>query len=309
MSSIFLLWNRKQKRWGGDAKAESGRSRLRLIRLILPAACVLAWMAVRMERAIFAAGAVGDTPIYTYHIVQRYPHDPEAFTQGLVYENGEFIEGTGINGRSSLRRVRLETGEVLQRIDLDSRYFGEGVTRFENRVMQLTWQSHVGFVYSWPGLELQETFPYETEGWGLTHDGSELILSDGTSRLYFLDPATLRVAHWIDVREQDQPVTLLNELEYIEGEVYANVWLTDRIARIDPSTGRVTSWIDLSGLLSPDERTGREDVLNGIAYDAGQKRLFVTGKYWPLLFQIELLPVPTDIGDWRIQENGLRIGD
>jgi glutamine cyclotransferase len=226
---------------------------------------------------------------YTYTVLATYPHDPQAFTQGLVFDNGELYEGTGLNGRSSLRRVDLETGEVLQQVDLETQYFGEGITIFGEKLYQLTWRSQTGFVYDKTTFALQDEFAYSTEGWGITHDGQQLIMSDGTNRLRFWEPETLEESGFIDVFDGPKPVFRLNELEYIGGEVFANVWQTDRVARIDPQTGRVTAWIDLSGLLSPQERAGA-DVLNGIAYRADEDRLFVTGKLWPKLFEIRLVP-------------------
>lgn len=229
------------------------------------------------------------TQFYTYRVVNEYPHDPNAWTQGLIYQNGVMYEGTGLYGRSSLRRVDLETGDVLQRYDLSDEYFGEGVTLFEDRLIQLTWKSRIGFVYDRDSFALLRDFHYPTEGWGITHDGQRLIMSDGSSTLYFRDPETFEKIGRVEVFDDNGPVVRLNELEYIQGEVYANVWQTDRIARIDPETGRVTAWIDLTGLLSPEDLRGA-DVLNGMAYDAGNDRLFVTGKLWPKLFQIELVP-------------------
>ncbi len=231
----------------------------------------------------------GPLPVYGYRVVATYPHDPQAFTQGLVYFQGDFYESTGLWGRSSVRHVDLETGQVLQQRALDDAYFGEGLTLFEDKLYQLTWKSHRGFIYDRASLDLMATFQYPTEGWGLTHDGQSLIMSDGTPHLYFLDPHTLQLQRQVMVRDDHGPVWRLNELEYIDGEVYANVWMTDRIARVDPATGRVMAWIDLSGLLSAEERA-QADVLNGIAWDAEQGRLFVTGKLWPKLFQIELVP-------------------
>ncbi|GIV85068.1 MAG: glutamine cyclotransferase [Candidatus Roseilinea sp.] len=228
---------------------------------------------------------------YTYTVVGTYPHDPTAFTQGLVYADGVLYESTGLYGRSSLRRVALETGEVLQRHDLPAEYFGEGLTLFDGRLIQLTWQNHTGFVYDAASFALQQTWAYPTEGWGLTHDGAHLIMSDGSATLRFLDPTTFQVQREVLVTDGGRPVVRLNELEYVNGEVFANVWQTDRIARIDPKTGRVLGWIDLSGLLAPEERRGA-DVLNGIAYDAQDGRLFVTGKLWPKLFEITLVPKP-----------------
>jgi len=229
------------------------------------------------------------TPVYTYEIVNIYPHDRGAFTQGLVFEDGILYEGTGLRGRSTLRTVELETGDVLRLHSLPIQLFGEGVTVYGDRIFQLTWQAHIGFVYDKDTFELLQQFSYPTEGWGITHDGQRLIMSDGTSILRFLDPDTLEEIGQIEVYDQNSPVTRLNELEYIHGEVYANVWKTDRIARIDPHTGRVTGWIDLSGLLNEEDRVQPVDVLNGIAYDAENDRLFVTGKLWPNIFEIELI--------------------
>lgn len=229
-------------------------------------------------------------PIYTFEIIHTFPHDPEAFTQGLVYENEALYEGTGLYGQSSLRRVDLESGAVLQRHDLPAQYFGEGITVFESRIIQLTWKSHTGFVYAKDSFDLIEQFSYPTEGWGLTHDGERLVMSDGTSTLYFLNPESFNEIGRLEVRERGVPVSELNELEYIAGEIYANVWRTDRIARISPGTGEVTGWIDLAGLLDPETAGAEAGVLNGIAYDAENDRLFVTGKRWPSLFEIRLIP-------------------
>lgn len=228
--------------------------------------------------------------VYTYRVVNSYPHDPQAFTQGLAIADGQFYEGTGLNGKSSLRRVDLETGKVLQRYDLDPAYFGEGITIVGERILQLTWQSNVGFVYDRESFEPQQQWTYQTEGWGLTHDGTHLIMSDGTATLRLLDPTTFAEIGRVDVFDNNGPVARLNELEYINGEIWANVWQTDRIARIDPQVGRVVGWIDLSGLLSQEDKREPVDVLNGIAYDPINNRLFVTGKLWPKLFEIEVFP-------------------
>ncbi len=229
------------------------------------------------------------TPLYTYRVLNVYPHDPGAFTQGLVYLDGTLYEGTGLEGHSSLRKVDLETGEVLQQYQLPAQYFGEGIAVLGQRIFQLTWRSHVGFVYGREKFDKQREFAYPTEGWGLTHDGKRLIMSDGTATLYFLDPDKLTQAANVEVRDERGAVTRLNELEYVEGEVWANVWSTDRIARISPKTGQVLGWIDLRGLLAAADRARQVDVLNGIAYDAAGKRLFVTGKWWPKLFEIEVV--------------------
>jgi glutaminyl-peptide cyclotransferase len=226
-------------------------------------------------------------PIYTYTIVKAYPHDRDAFTQGLQFAEGVIYEGTGLNGRSSIRRVNLESGQVLQKRDLPEQYFGEGITLWKSELVQLTYQSGIGFVYDRQTFAPKRTFKYSGEGWGLTHDGVELIMSDGTDTLRFLDPATLAERRRLKVTSVGTPVRELNELEYVKGEIFANVWNTDAVARIDPKSGRVVGWIDLSGLLSPRERE-TTDVLNGIAYDAAGDRLFVTGKLWPRLFEIRL---------------------
>jgi len=228
-------------------------------------------------------------PVYTYKVVNTYPHDRSAFTEGLVFEDGFLYEGTGLHGRSTLRRVKFETGEILQICELPPQLFGEGVTIYGDKIIQLTWQSHIGFVYDKYNFKLLQEFNYPDEGWGITHDGKHLIMSDGTSTLHFLDPETFEEIDQIEVYANDIPVTRINELEYIQGEIYANIWQTDRIARIDPLTGQVVGWIDLKGILSPEVDSETVDVLNGIAYDAKNDRLFVTGKFWPKLFEIELM--------------------
>jgi glutaminyl-peptide cyclotransferase len=230
-------------------------------------------------------------PVYSYNIVNTYPHDRDAFTQGLVLDDGFLYEGTGLLGHSSLRRVELETGAVLQIHELPDQFFGEGITIYGNRVIQLTWQSNVGFVYDKTSFELLQQFNYSTEGWGITHNGTHLIMSDGTPTLHFRDPQTFEETSQLSVFDNNGPVTKLNELEYVQGEIYANVWQTDRIARISPETGQVVGWIDFEGLLTAEDRTEPVDVLNGIAYDAQADRLFVTGKLWPKLFEIELVPL------------------
>jgi glutaminyl-peptide cyclotransferase len=228
-------------------------------------------------------------PVYGYTVVNSFPHDPDAFTQGLIFRDGVLFESTGRNGTSSVRRVKLETGEVLQRYDVDARYFAEGLTDWGGRLVQLTYTSNVGFVYDITSFALQRTFTYTGQGWGLTHDARRLIMSDGTSALRFLDPETLRETGRIVVKDGGTPIDNLNELEMVKGDVYANVWMTDRIAIISPDSGRVTAWLDLSGIRGPI-RSSSEDVLNGIAYDAARDRLFVTGKLWSKLFEIRLVP-------------------
>ncbi|MGO9324790.1 MAG: glutaminyl-peptide cyclotransferase [Terracidiphilus sp.] len=225
-----------------------------------------------------------------YRIVHTYPHDPQAYTQGLLYEDGYLYESTGLNGRSSLRMVELETGRVQQKADVRDKYFAEGLAAWGSTLIQLTWQSHIAFVYDRFSFRLLHTFTYKGDGWGLTEDGKNLILSDGTANLRFFDPGTFREVRHIVVKDHGSQVMQLNELEYVHGEVYANVWHADRIARISPATGKVLGWIDLSGLLSPGQVSDPEAVLNGIAFDAAHDRLFVTGKLWPKLFEIKIVP-------------------
>jgi glutamine cyclotransferase len=227
-------------------------------------------------------------PIYGYEVVHVWPHDPDAFTQGVVFHDGKLLESTGEVGRSSLRRVELETGKVLQKVDVPEPYFAEGITLLKGKIYQLTWQHQLGFIYDAWTFEKIGQFNYQGEGWGLTNDGQSLILSDGTNRLRFLDPDNFQVRKTIAVLDGSTPVVEINELEYVQGEIYANIWHADRIARIDPQTGRIAGWIDLTGLLSRGEVQDEEAVLNGIAYDETNGRLFVTGKLWPKLFEIRL---------------------
>lgn len=230
----------------------------------------------------------GVVPVYTYRIVHVYPHDRAAFTEGLLYDGGFLYESTGLNGKSSLRKVDLETGKVLQMYQLPDRYFGEGLAVYQNTLIQLTWQSHTGFVYSLDTFNQLKTFTYPTEGWGITYDGKYLVMSDGTSDLHFLDPGTEQIVGSLKVTD-DSPVTNINELEYVKGKIYANIWKTNKIAIIDLQSGKVTGWIDLTGLLQTQDYSGQVDVLNGIAYDSQNDRLFVTGKLWPYLFEIKLI--------------------
>ncbi|MFN8570200.1 MAG: glutaminyl-peptide cyclotransferase [Kouleothrix sp.] len=225
---------------------------------------------------------------YGYRVVNSYPHDRAAYTEGLVYENGQLYEGTGLEAQSELRRVALESGAVLQRCALPAQAFGEGITILGASIYQLTWKNHTGVVYDKASFAPISTFSYPGEGWGLTNDGHRLIMSDGTATLRFLDPATQQEIGRVDVYDERGPVLNLNELEYVRGEIFANVWQTDRIARIDPQTGAVVGWIDLTGLLSAADRVQPVEVLNGIAYDPAGDRLFVTGKYWPRLVEIVL---------------------
>ncbi len=226
----------------------------------------------------------------TYRVLNTFPHDPDAWTQGLVIQDGVLFEGTGRWGASTLREVALETGAVLRSQPLEDQYYGEGIAVFGDRIIQLTWQENTGFVYDRSTFDLLETFSYPTEGWGITSDGERLIVSDGTANLYFWDPITFAEIGRVLVTDDNGPVNRLNELEFIDGSIFANIWLEDRIARIDPATGEVTAWIDLTGLLDRDALTEPADVLNGIAHDAATNRLFVTGKLWPALFEIELVP-------------------
>jgi glutaminyl-peptide cyclotransferase len=221
-------------------------------------------------------------------VVGSYPHDPGAFLQGLVWYDGGFYESTGLYGQSSLRRVAFPSGEVLQRTDLPADDFGEGLAQVGDRLLQLTWRSMHGYIYDRQSFSPLGQFPYDTEGWGLTYDGSSLILSDGSNVLTFLDPESFQPIRTVQVTLDGRPVRELNELEWIRGEVWANVWQTDVIVRIDPQTGNVTSVLDMSGLLPADQSRDRDDVLNGIAYDPDTDRIFVSGKRWPLLFEIHL---------------------
>jgi len=226
---------------------------------------------------------------YTYNVVNVYPHDETAFTQGLIFEDSIIYESTGRYGQSTLRSVELETGNIIQLHVLPDQFFGEGITIFDDKIIQLTWQSEKGFVYDKNSFDLLQEFTYPTQGWGITHDGSRLIMSDGTATLYFLDPETFQKIGQVEVYDEE-PVEFLNELEYIHGEVYANIWKEEKIAIINPQTGRVTGWIDLEGI-NEAEKQNSSNVLNGIAYDAEEDRLFVTGKMWSQLFEISLVLV------------------
>lgn len=230
-----------------------------------------------------------DVVWHTWEVVEKYPHDPAAFTQGLVWHEGRLYEGTGLVGFSSLRRVKLETGEVEKKIDIAPNLFGEGIVIWIDSVVQITWQNHIGFVYDLDSFAQRRSFGYEGEGWGLTHDGTHLIMSNGTSVLTLRDPETLEETGRIDVTFRGQPLSRLNELEYIDGSIWANVWPTNQIVIISPSTGRVSGVLDLTGILTPEDQGNRGvDVLNGIAYDASSRRIFVTGKYWPTLYEIRV---------------------
>jgi glutamine cyclotransferase len=242
------------------------------------------------QRGAPAPKSAAPAPVHGFSVVKSYPHDRQAYTQGLEYVDGVLYESTGLNGRSGIRKVNLDTGEVLQVQPLDSTYFGEGITVWKNRIIQLTWQHGVGFVYDRQTFKQQGSFKYAGEGWGLTHDGKRIIMSDGSDSgtLRLLEPETLRQTGTITVRDGGRPVARLNELEVVKGEILANVWQSERIAIITPASGRVAGWVDLHGLLDPRESAG-VDVLNGIAYDAKGDRLFVTGKLWPRIYEIKIV--------------------
>jgi glutaminyl-peptide cyclotransferase len=245
-------------------------------------------MAIAATLLAGQAPVSGELPVYGYQVVHTYPHDSNAFTQGLEYVDGVLYEGTGLNGRSSIRKVKLETGEVLKRFDVAAQHFGEGITLWKSDLIELTWQSQIAFVYDKDTFVTKRQFTYPGEGWGLTHDGVNLIMSDGTDYLRILDPATFQLRRRVRVMDGERPLRNLNELEYVKGEVLANVWTTDYIARIDPRSGIVLGYINLQGILSANERPS-DGVLNGIAYDNARDRLFVTGKLWPKLFEIKLV--------------------
>jgi glutamine cyclotransferase len=231
------------------------------------------------------------TPQYGYQVVHVYPHDPNAFTEGLEYRAGFLYESTGLQGHSWLRKVKLETGQVVQQIDLDPRYFGEGITILNQQIVQLTYMTEIGFVYDQSTFRVKRTFNYQGEGWSLTNDGQNIYMDDGSAQIRIWDPVTLQEKRRITVHDAGQPVTNVNELEWVRGEIYANIWQKDVIARISPADGRVLGWIDLAGILPAADRTGHEDVLNGIAYDVLGDRLFVTGKQWSKLFEIKVVPL------------------
>lgn len=226
--------------------------------------------------------------VLEYEVVKTWPHDRGAFTQGLIFREGFLYESTGLNGRSSLRKVKLETGEVMQHETVANQYFAEGLTDWKDRLIQITWQSKVGFTYDLKTLKPLGEFNYNGEGWGITHDAKRLIMSDGTSTLRFFDPETFEQTGTLDVTYQGKPLANLNELEFVRGRIFANVWQNNSVVVIDPVSGRVTAQIDFPGLLNSEDRATAVDVLNGIAYDAKHDRLFVTGKLWPRIFEIKL---------------------
>jgi glutaminyl-peptide cyclotransferase len=261
------------------------------MRLLLTAALLAAC-------ACSPATEAGGIPEYTYQIVHTYPHDTSAFTEGLFYLNGFLYESTGLEGQSSVRKVKLETGEVVQKHDLSENYFGEGIVNWKDRLYQMTYTTEVGFIYDLATFAVKGEYHYQGQGWAYTTDGKQIYM-DGSRDVHaaasdpeirILDPETLKETGHLTVTADGKPVANLNELEWVKGEIYANIWQTDRIARIDPKSGKVVGWIDCAGLLSPADRRSDTDVLNGIAYDAAGDRLFVTGKRWPKLFEIKLVP-------------------
>lgn len=236
----------------------------------------------------YAVLASNRVPEFNVEIVNTYPHDPKAFTQGLIYHDGFLYESTGLRGESSLRKVKLESGEVLNKHDLNAKFFGEGLAIWEDKLIQLTWHAGIAFICNIDDLSATKAFAYSGEGWGLTTNADGFILSDGSADLSFRDPKTFQEVKRITVKDGEKPVTKLNELEFIKGEIYANIWMKNKIARIDPKSGQVTGWIDLKKLV-PKEHVGSDEaVLNGIAYDHEKNRLFVTGKLWPKLFEIKI---------------------
>jgi glutaminyl-peptide cyclotransferase len=237
-----------------------------------------------------ARPATAATPVYGYKVVHTFPHDHGAFTQGLEFRAGALYEGTGLYGRSSLRKVKLETGEVLQKTDLAREYFGEGITVLNQRITQLTWKAERGFVYDQMSFKPIRDIQYPGEGWGLANDGQRIYMSDGSAQIRIWDPVSYQETGRITVHDGAEQIDQLNELEWVRGEIYANVWQTWRIARISPKDGTVLGWIDLTGILSAADQSQGVDVLNGIAYDEVGNRLFVTGKWWPKLFEITLVP-------------------
>ena len=244
--------------------------------------------AATLTTTAFAAPSI---PTYDFKVVRSYPHDPEAFTEGLLYRDGFLYESTGLNGKSSIRKVNLETGKVVQSKDIPPQYFGEGLTAWNDTLVGLTWQTQTGFVFDLKTFEMRSQFAYPGEGWGLTQNGKELIMSDGSAVLRFLDPKTFLEVRRIKVTADGIAVPQLNELEVVGDEIFSNVWHTNTIARIDPSSGKIVGWIDL-GKLYPNAGKGPtgENVMNGIAYDAEKKRLFVTGKLWPKIYEIKIVP-------------------
>jgi glutaminyl-peptide cyclotransferase len=279
-----------------DSAIKKVRIMPHIIRIIKHTKCLPQTVITLLAFWLFCSGFTLPQPlwaleplVYGYKIVHTFPHDPQAYTQGLFFHQGFLYEGTGLEGKSSLRKIDLKTGKILKLHRLPESWFGEGIAFWEDKLFQLTWQNRIGLIYEFSSFRLLKTFYYPTEGWGLTQDGRQLIMSDGTETLYFIDPKTLKENKKVRVLDRGSPVRLLNELEYIRGEIFANVYQTDWIARISPETGEVLGWIDLRGLLPEEDRKKGAEVLNGIAYDTKKGRLFVTGKFWPKLFEIRLV--------------------
>jgi glutamine cyclotransferase len=285
---------KEQKAVGRRQKAESRRQQKRKLfalsaYCLLPSAfCLVMLLLLSVSCNSQSNIQSGEVPIYTYEVVNSWPHLTSHFTQGLVYHDGHIYESTGQYGSSVLCRLDLKTGKVEQKVDVEKEYFAEGMTILRDKIYQLTWQAHKGFVYDLKNFQRLGEFSYEGEGWGLTNDGESLIMSDGTHKLRFLDPTTFRVVRTIEVYDHDQPLMELNELEYIKGEIYANIWHSDKIVRIDPASGKILAWIDLTGLRRPEDGGNSDNVLNGIAYDEKKDRLFVTGKRWSRMYEIRL---------------------
>jgi glutamine cyclotransferase len=274
--------------------------RKRLAIVMIAAACLAGWITTNgrnaQPSALSTATAGGNpqgVPILVAEVVESYPHDPHAFTQGLEYYDGYLYESTGRSGQSTLRRTVLETGAVLNQVNLPSEYFGEGLTIFRGKIYQLTWLSKIGFIYDVRTFRRVGEFRYNSEGWGLTHDDVSLILSDGSNKLQFIDPASFKTVRTLEVYAESVAITNLNELEYINGEIFANIWHSPRIARIDPRSGQVLAWIDLASVIARSEHEP-EDVLNGIAYDDKRRRLFVTGKDWAEILEIKIDTKPNE---------------
>ena len=254
------------------------------IRTVAAAAAITLLAIVEREPA---AQAAGGAPTWRHEVLRSFPHDPDAFTQGLLFRDGFLYESTGRNGFSSVRKVELETGKVVQRLGVGRQYFAEGLAAWGSQLIQLTWETNIGFVYDRATFKPLRTFTYKGEGWGLADDGTRLVMSDGTPELRFLNPETLAEIGRVRVLDGTTAVDDLNELEVVKGEILANVWMTDRIAVIAPATGRVVAWLDLKGLMPA--QANHDAVLNGIAYDAARDRLFVTGKLWPRMFEIRVI--------------------
>ncbi|MCL2173081.1 MAG: glutaminyl-peptide cyclotransferase [Candidatus Bathyarchaeota archaeon] len=255
--------------------------------LVIVLAVIISMQGVLTNSSPSQSATFHGVPLCSYKVVQIYPHDSEAFTQGLTFDDkGNFLEGTGLEGASSLRRVNLTDGKVLQQTNLDKEYFGEGIAVVGDKIVQLTWQNNIGFVYDKETFNVIEQFNFNTEGWGLTYDGTCLILSDGTSNLYFLDATTYQTISSINIQDAEGPVENLNELEYINGFIYANIWFSTKIAIINPATGQVQAYLDLEEIAQPHATKSAEAVLNGIAYDTQTNKLYITGKLWSNLYEI-----------------------